>query len=340
MGDGMGWNTGLSVLSAFFTGLGLNSRDYGGTFSWAVGFNGIMGCCAAMSFIVLPLTWFCIQEEKAEPRTWKAVYAYLYDQVQLPVVYRFIAFRFFYNVFALFSVTAESAIKSTWAGVEPVNNGIAEMIAAVVTLLGTLLVKHYGLGWNWRLIIIIAQVMIVCVDTFPTFLTIWDIVRNQWLWLGVPVLEYIPYAATDYIGALFMLEVQTGGNDATLFGLAATARRLGTPFGTVMTKTVNGYLDIERKFIEKDDHYARSQATIAYVIAYSINLAAVVFVLLIPKQKDHMHKMQREGIRNRAMGTATLVVLSFALAWTLMTNILSLFPTTKCLRIAGGSGCN
>ncbi|KAE9094035.1 hypothetical protein PF010_g17258 [Phytophthora fragariae] len=31
--------------------------------------------------------------------------------------------------------------------------------------------------------------------------------------------------------------------------------------------------------------------------------------------------------------------LIFSLAWTLMTNILSLFDSTSCLRIAGGNGC-
>jgi hypothetical protein len=327
------------LISAFFTGLGLNGVDYGGTFSWTVGFHGIMGCCAAMSFIVLPLTWFCIQEEKVESLPWSAVWNYLYELVQKPVVHRFIAFRFFYNVFALFSVTADSAIKRTWAGVEPVNNGIAAMLAALVTLLGTWLVKQYGLGWNWRHIIIYAQVLIVALDVLPTFLTIWDVVRSQWFWLGVPLLENIPYAATDYVGALFMLEVDTQGFDATLFGLAVTAQQVGTPFGTVLTKSVNGYLDIERNFIERDDHHARSQASIAYVIAYAINLAAIVFVLLIPSQKQQMHAMQRDGVASKTRGTATLCVIGFALAWSLMTNILSLFESTKCLRIAGGSGC-
>lgn len=339
MGDGMVWNTSLSLVSAFFTGLGLNSPAYGGTFSWSVGFNGIMATCAIMSLIVLPLTWFCIQEDKVTAPLSKSVFVYLYEIVQLPVVHRFIAFRFFYNVFALFSVTADSAIKSTWAKVEPVNNGIAAMLAALVTLIGTWMVKKYGLGWNWRHIIIGAQVLIVGLDLLPTFLTIWNVVRSQWFWLGVPLLENIPYAATDYVGALFMLEIDTEGFDSTLFGLAVTAQQVGTPFGTVLTKTVNSYLDIERTDVERDDHHVRSQATIAYVIAYTINLIAVVFVLLIPSQKEQMHKLQREGVKSKLWGTATLAMLCFALAWSLMTNILSLFDSTKCLRIAGGSGC-
>lgn len=339
MGDGMVWNSSLSLVSAFFTGLGLNSAAYGGTFSWSVGFNGIMACCAAMSFVVLPLTWFCIQEDKFVASLSKSVFVYLYDLVQIPVVYRFVAFRFFYIVLALYSVTAEKSIQSTWAKVEPVNNGIAAMLAAIAALMSTWAVKKFGLGWNWRHLIIGAEVLIVVLDLIPTFLTIWDVVRSQWFWLGVPLMENIPYAATRYVGALFAFEIETDGFDATLFGLAVTAQQVGTPFGTVLSKNVNSYLDIEREYIEKDDHHARSQATIAYVIAYAINVVAVVFVLLIPRQKEHLHQLQRKGVKSKLWGTATLAVLSFALVWSLMTNILSLFDSTKCLRIAGGSGC-
>lgn len=339
MGEGMVVLYIFSIISSFFTGLGLNGVDYGGTFSWTIGFNTVMGICAGMSLLTLPFSWFCIQEDKVEQGPTKSVFVYLYELLQVRAIYRYVAFRFFYNVLALFSVTASSAVQSTWAKVEPINSGIATMLAAFVTMLGTWVVKQFGLGWNWRYIIIIAQVTVVCVDVIPTMFTIWDVFRSQWFWLGVPLLEKLPLAATDYVGALFMLEVDSDGFEATLFGLAVTSQRVGTPFATVLTKSVDGYLDIERTFIQKDDHHVRSQVTIAYVIAYAINLLAIVFVFLLPRQKEELHKMQREGKTSELWGRATICYLIFALAWSLMTNILSLFTSTKCLRIAGGSGC-
>ncbi|KAG7383381.1 hypothetical protein PHYPSEUDO_003697 [Phytophthora pseudosyringae] len=329
----------FAVVSAFFTGLGLNSEDYGGTFSWSVGFNAIMGVCAAMSLIVLPFCWFCIQEERVTSGPSKSVYTFLYELLQRKAIYRYIAFRFFYNVLAMISVTSSSAIQSTWAGVEPINNGIATMLAAFLTMLGTYLIKKYGLAWNWRSIIIFAQVLVVCLDIIPTMFTIWDVVRSQWFWLGVPLLEKLPYAATDFVGALFMLEVDSEDFEATLFGLAVTSQRVGIPFATVLTKTVDGYFDIEREYIQQDDHHVRSQVTYAYVIAYAVNLLAIVFVVLLPRQKEELHRIQRDGAKNKVAGVVTICILIFALAWSLMTNILSLFDSTSCLRIAGGSGC-
>ncbi|POM78803.1 Transmembrane protein [Phytophthora palmivora] len=281
----------FSIFLAFFTGLGLNSADYGGTFSWSIGFNTVMGVCASMSLIVIPFTWFCIQEEKITSGPSKSVFVFIYELLQQKIIYRYIAFRFFYNVLALFSVTSSSAIQSTWAGVEPLNNGIATMLAAFLTMIGTYLIKKYGLAWNWRHIVIVAQSLVVALDALPTMLTIWDVFRNQWFWLGVPLLEKIPYAAADFVGALFMLEVDTQGFEATLFGLAVTSQRVGIPFATVLTKTVDGYLDIEREYIQQDDHHVRSQVTIAYVIAYAVNLLAIIFVVLLPRQKDELHRM-------------------------------------------------
>lgn len=329
----------FAVVSAFFTGLGLNSEDYGGTFSWSVGFNAIMGVCAATSLIVLPFCWWCIQEERVTSGPSKSVYTFLYELLQRKTIYRYIAFRFFYNVMAMISVTSASAIQSTWAGVEPINNGIATMLAAFLTMLGTYLVKKYGLAWNWRYIIIFAQILVVSLDIIPTMFTIWDVVRSQWFWLGVPLLEKIPFAATDFVGALFMLEVDSEDFEATLFGLAVTSQRVGIPFATVITKSIDGYFDIEREYIQQDDHHVRSQVTYAYLIAYAVNLLAIVFVVLLPRQKEELHRMQRDNATNKIMGIATICVLIFALAWSLMTNILSLFDSTSCLRIAGGSGC-
>jgi hypothetical protein len=341
MGEGQVVYYFFSIISAFFTGLGLNTSDYGGAFTWTVTFNGVMGICAGMALITVPFSWFCIQEPPAEslPKRTKSVFSYVFDLLQLRLIYRYVAFRFFYNVFAFFSVTASSAIQSTWANVEPFNNGLATMLAALVTMLGSYCIKQYGLAWDWRYIIITAQCLVVFIDVFPTMLTTWDVVRSQWFWLGVPLLEKIPFAATDLVGSFFLLEVSSEGYEATLFGLSATSQRVGTPFAAMLTKTVDGFLDIERPFIQKDDHHVRSQVTIAYAIAYAVNLLACVFVVLLPRQKEELHRLEKEGRKSKRWGIAAVALLAFAISWSLMTNILSLFESTKCLRIAGGSGC-
>ncbi|KAG6579937.1 Acetylornithine aminotransferase [Phytophthora cinnamomi] len=211
------------VVSSFVTGIGLNGEDYGGTFSWTMGFNAVMWVCAPASFLTTPFSWYCIQE------------------------------RF---------------------------------------------------------------------------------------WLGVPLVGEVPFAAADYVDQLLILEIgNQKGFEATLLGLGVTTESVGTPFATVITKSVDGYFDIERTFIEQDTHYVRSQVTYTYLIAYAFNLLSIAAVFWLPKQKDEVHEMQQRNRKSKFWGIVTMSYLIFSLAWTLMTNILSLFDSTSCLRIAGGSGC-
>ncbi|RLN52943.1 hypothetical protein BBJ29_005406, partial [Phytophthora kernoviae] len=315
------------------------SEDYGGTFSWTMGFNAIMWVCAAASLLTIPFSWYCIQEVKGESASMPP-FRYLFNLLQERVIYRYAAFRFFYNVFSQITVTASSVIQSDWAQVEPLNSGIANMVTALLMVGGTYLIKLRGLHWNWRYIIIVCEVAVVCIDVIPTMLTIWDVYRSQWFWLGVPLVAEVPSAAASYVTQLFMLEIEnTKGFEATLMGLGVTTESVGTPFATVITKTIDGYFDIERTFIEQDDHHVRSQVTYTYIIAYMLNLVSVIFVFLLPKQKAQIHELQREGHRSKLWGIVTVSYLIFSLCWTLMTNILSLFDSTSCLRIAGGTGC-
>ncbi|RLN79397.1 hypothetical protein BBO99_00005296 [Phytophthora kernoviae] len=293
------------VASSFMTGIGLNSEDYGGTFSWTMGFNAIMWVCAAASLLTIPFSWYCIQEVKGE-RASMPPFRYLFNLLQERVIYRYAAFRFFYNVFSQITVTASSVIQSDWAQVEPLNSGIANMVTALLMVGGTYLIKLRGLHWNWRYIIIVCEVAVVCIDVIPTMLTIWDVYRSQWFWLGVPLIAEVPSAAASYVTQLFMLEIDnTKGFEATLMGLGVTTESVGTPFATVITKTIDGYFDIERTFIEQDDHHVRSQVTYTYIIAYMLNLVSVIFVFLLPKQKAQIHELQREGHRSKFWGIVT-----------------------------------
>lgn len=327
------------VVSSFMTGIGLNGEDYGGTFSWTMGFNAVMWVCAAASFLTIPFSWYCIQEVKNE-RAQMPILPFLYDVFQQEVIYRYSAFRFCFSVFSQITVTASSVIQSNWAKVEPLNSGIASMLTAFLTISGTYLIKNRGLQWNWRYIIIVCEVCVVCIDAIPTLLTIWDVYRSQWFWLGVPLVGEVPFAAADYVAQLLILEIgNQKGFEATLLGLGVTTESVGTPFATVITKSVDGYFDIERTFIEQDNHHVRSQVTYTYLIAYAFNLMSIAAVYWLPKQKDEVHEMQQRNHKSKFFGILTMSYLIFSLAWTLMTNILSLFDSTSCLRIAGGTGC-
>uniref|UniRef100_K3WWF4 Transmembrane protein n=1 Tax=Globisporangium ultimum (strain ATCC 200006 / CBS 805.95 / DAOM BR144) TaxID=431595 RepID=K3WWF4_GLOUD len=328
------------TFSAFMTGLGLNGKDYGGSFSWTMGFNAIMGVCAFFAFITIPICYFCVTETKKEPQSMRSLLVYLYELIPHRVIYQMIGFRFFGQLCVYFTVTASSPIKSTWAKVEPLNDGLSTMLTSILAFVALTVVRRWGLHWSWQAVVVTTQVAVVALDCFPTFFTIWDVYRGQWFWLGVPLLQGISNTVTVYISSLFVVEVCDFGKEATTMSLMVSISDVARPFATVLTKSVDAHFDIERKFIVKDNNHVHWQVTYAYLIAYGFNLFSIVFALLwLPRQKTEARELKRNGGTNKVFGFVTMSYLLFSFAWTIMTNVLSLFASTKCLRIAGGNGC-
>jgi hypothetical protein len=61
---------------------------------------------------------------------------------------------------------------------------------------------------------------------------------------------------------------------------------------------------------------------------------------MLPRQKEQTQVMKRLGGSSYLMGVITVGYLLFALVWSVMTNIMSIFDSTACLVIAGGEGCD
>ncbi|ETM55487.1 hypothetical protein L914_01288 [Phytophthora nicotianae] len=330
----------LAIVTAFLTGLCLNSTEYGGTFSWTIGFNGIMWICTAATLITIPFCWFCVTEEKVEQtKSIGTFYKEIYGIIQKEPFYRLFIFRYFTKIFAAVSVTASSNIQSIYAGVTPLNDGIAACISQVLIVAGIFSIKKWGLQWNWQYLAIFSQLFAVFVDAFPTYFTIWNVFRSQWFWLGVPLLEDFVGEFVDYATTITMVEIAEPGREATSMGFLGSITAAAQPFGTVITKSVDSYFEIGQKALKRDDHAVHMDLTYAYLIAYLFNIAAVVFAFLLPRQKHEAQAMKQNGNTSKLIGTASVVIFLFSVAWAIMTHLLSLWDSTSCLRIAGGSGC-
>lgn len=330
----------FAIISACMVGFGMNGPEYGGSFSESLGFNAIMGICAAFALIVIPFTWYCIQEEKVERgNSFRATVASVYDILQLRVVYQLVAFRFLRNMFALFSTTAASPVQSLWAGVEPLNDAIASVLTYIMAAGGFYLTKRFGLNWNWRTMIVVTQISVVIIDCIPTTLTIWNVVRSQWFWLGIPLVEELPYYAGMAVSSFAIMEIIEPGQEAAVFGLISTLQNVASPFATVIYKNIDSHFSVASTDLAKDTTAVRADVFYTYLIAYGFNLFSMVFVFLLPRQKAETQELKRSGGRSKFMGNITIGYLTFAFLWAVMTNCMSFSSSTSCLRLAGGSGC-
>jgi hypothetical protein len=71
-----------------------------------------------------------------------------------------------------------------------------------------------------------------------------------------------------------------------------------------------------------------------------MKLLSLAFLPLLPPQKKETQALKATGGTSKFMGGFTVVYVVFAMIWSVMTNLMSMFPSTSCLKIAGGPGCN
>ncbi|GBG25035.1 Folate-biopterin transporter 1, chloroplastic [Hondaea fermentalgiana] len=329
----------FKIVGTAAVGFGLNSADYGGSFANTIGLQGVMAINACFSFIAIPASWFLISEKKSEAQNIGEYWNKFFDLITHRAVYQLIIFRFFHNMFAWISVTASSPVQSVWAEVEPMTSSVATILGNFVAASALYIMKRWGLGWNWHWVIIVCQVGAIIIDCFPTFFTIWDVFRNQWFWLGVPLISDFPDAIGYIVTTYALLEVIEEGNEAATYGMVTAVSTLASPFATVITKNIDANFDLSYATIQTDSTFARQQVTYAYVIMYCMQIFSLVFLFLLPKQKAQMQELLARGGKSRRVGIVILCIALFLFIWSVMTNLMSIFPATSCLSIAGGTGC-
>ncbi|KAF0716553.1 hypothetical protein As57867_002776, partial [Aphanomyces stellatus] len=138
------------------------------------------------------------------------------------------AFRFLSNVFQGIGSTAGNPMSTYWAGVEPLNDSLSSIIGQLIFagILGV--VAKWGLNWNWRWTIAAGTIGVILVDGFVNFMTIWDVVRNQWFYNGVALADNVPAGVRFIVATYVAVEVADKGNEGATYGLITTVNNLAS----------------------------------------------------------------------------------------------------------------
>ncbi|KAE9265457.1 hypothetical protein PF008_g31858 [Phytophthora fragariae] len=198
----------------------------------------------------------------------------------------------------------------------------------------------YGLHWNWRSMHAITIISVTAMDFIVTMFTTWDVLRNQWFWLGVPVVENLPNGISFVIGTYVIVELAGEGNEGAVYGLVGSVANIAIPLASTLSKNVDSYFDVTNSDIVEDTTHVRWEVTYVLIIRYSMNLTGLVFLPLLPRQKGETKQLKHNGGSSRMMGLLTACYFGCSLCWTVMVNIMSIYPSTSCLVIAGGTGCD
>jgi hypothetical protein len=358
---------GLIVMTLFVTGT-LNSAEYGGSFSSSLTLNQVMLVLAACA--VVPLVgsiWFLHEDPSAQtmpmfsfsdgvscpassrhrtdvvtldaPLDFRERCQRLWRLMQSRAMWQLLMFELVASFCLAMDSNAVSAIEANWVNVDIWPKTIAVAVWSVAFTGGLLATQRYFLRGEWGHLFCVTTVWTVGVDVIVVACTAFNVVRSRSFWLYMQVLA-APAVALRFLVLLFpIVELAPRGIEGTTYGLVITFRNMAIPLGTTAYKAVDSYFSISDEALHRDSDFTRMQVNYTYLIAWAFQLFSLAFVGLLPRQKLEVQQLRYYGGYSTSGGWLVVVVLFSVLIFVTTANILSLFASTSCLRIAGGSGC-
>ncbi|KAH9095547.1 hypothetical protein LEN26_017780 [Aphanomyces euteiches] len=308
------------IIPNFFIGVGLNSYVYGGTFDFSVEPNVMYWLLVAACVSALLASYFLVVETPTPPAPFRQYIQGLWDLIQLRVMWQVCLFRFLLYLSQKFDATPHSVILKAWVNATPVVSSMYTASGYVVTTITYFTVGRIGLGWNWRTSIVASTVLAVLIDGSTVFATIWcEDARLENLFLSMTILvANIPIGVQFLIGSYSTVELADMGNEGAVHGLVSTLGNFAAPIAGTIFKTVDSYFVVDTNTIKSDTNYACWQVTYTFIIA-----------------KRHL---KRRGKKDPIAGYVTVVAFVVLLVYQFVVGIFSLFPSTWCWHIAGGTG--
>ncbi|OQS04049.1 transmembrane protein [Thraustotheca clavata] len=328
-----------TTVASAIVGFCFNGQAYGGSFTWSLSFNTMMLIAALGAALGFPATYFFPYEDKVVGEPFWHRCKSMWRIAQKRAIWQIMAFYFLNALFFDFEATPSNIVQRDWARVQPVNSAVFHVLANALLTISLYLTKTYFLDASWRSLIFITTLSVVILDASVSFLTIFDIVRNQWFYLGAPVLGNIPQGVRFVVSGYVTVEVAEVGFEGTTYGLLTTISNLAMPFASSLSKNVDAYFHAFQEDIATDTPYVRQQVAYTFLIMYCVRLLSNVFLVLLPRQKLQAQILRRHGGSNKCAAVLAFSIAFFCLVWSILTNLLSIFASTACLRIAGGKGC-
>lgn len=368
-----------NIAAVAVVGAGMNSWRFGGDFARGLSYSQIMGIFAAVAVAMVPISYALVQEPRqrsraelltllkearstqdysSSPLSYKATpnlsarlkrtvtfseYAQsVWTLLRSRAMFYCVLYQFCTPALGVIFTTAAPEVKQNWARVRVLQNATFSLVGLVLFTVGLWLVKSRLLNHSWRHMILVTTIFLNLLDMPFSFLTIFDVFRSQYFFLGETVLSEIPAAVNFVVSTFVIVEMAEGGDEGILYGLLTTTGNLGYPVAQALSNQIFGLfkpaLSNPRNYVEDEPSFRKVVAA-SYLLSYLFSFASLVTLPLLPSQKDEAQRRKREWGSRDAYAWWTIAIIFLGLAYAFLVNILVAFPGTSCHRFVGGGGC-
>ncbi|OQR96488.1 transmembrane protein [Thraustotheca clavata] len=288
------------LMARFFNQFFLNGARYGGNYDFSVGPNVPYWASLGMGLGALIAVVVMNQDTKTTIKPFNEWARGLILLLQNRAVYQLLAFRYLFNLFS--TVTGATII--TW--VTNLDMGWINITPRMLFVPATYHFGRYGLSWNWRRVVGTATICNIVLMAMVTFFVIYDVSRNAWVYTALILLTGIPVAVNNLVTGLAMVEMTQFGYEAICAGLWATIRDLNVPVAAKIRTWILDDFPVNMKL--NNDSYTQNQVAYTHIIAFSIQLAGLVWLVLLPTQKTPVALMKQHGY---SVIAGTLVIIGY-----------------------------
>ena len=335
-----------SATAILLVAFGMNGPEYNGTFSSSVlSYNTIMGILSIPAALMIPLSWYRVVEAEADDnlQSFSSYMSDVWQLLQTKAMFFVVCYSLLNPMIGYISTTAAGNVKIHWAGVQNLQNNIFSLVGTMLFAAGLSFVKAFCLNYSWRMMLVTTTVFLNLVDMCFVYPTIFNIVRSQYFYLGETVLIELPSAANFVVSTFIIVEMADDGNEGLVYGMLTTVTNLGSPVAVAMS---NQIFELFRPSLSDGKNYIADEPSFRNVVAESFTLSyafaflAITFVWLLPNQKAEAQERKKTWGSHVAYAWVTVVVLSILFVYSMTVNMLAMFPSTMCLKFAGGEGCD
>ena len=332
-----------SIVASIFVGIGMNGRQYKGTFDFSLSFSQVCACVAVPAMIMAPISWIYVPENRApKPDSMKVYTRKCWDMMKSKAFFYIVIYNIGHGMIGSISTTAAAHTSVTWAGVQNLQTQLFSVVGQILFAAGLVLVKMRMLNYSWRKTIAATTLFLGAADSVPTFFTIYNVLRNQYFFLGEDLVEMVPAAVRFMVTTFVVVEMAPKGQEGITYGMLTTLHNIGGPISRGISNFIfgtffEGLSDISN--YEKDTDAFRNEVAASYGLSYGCGLVGLAFLFFLPDQRYETKQRLDTWPEKDSYAKATLLIIVIAWLYALTSNILVMVPETSCMRWLGGSGC-
>lgn len=330
--------------ASFLAAFGFNGKLFTGSFDQRdqLDFSQYVAVFLGPAALTSVSCIFLIEEKKAQKGSMRQFWRSSFHLMEGRAFASIATYLFLSSSIFGIRTNAGTWVSIQWANVKIIQSQLAGLVGIIFVALGTWLTQKYFLNVSWRKIILGASLAIAFFDAIPQFLTIFDILRDPYFYLGEPIAKEVPVAMMALVTNLIANEVADEENCAMVIGVLKSISSIANPLAVLLSNQIFGSFHpsiTERQNYIEDHPSFRLTVAETYLLSYALSLFCLFFLPLLPSQKADAQRRKRDWPYRRHYAIIGCVVLNSAFLYVFVGDVLILDKNLACLRFLGGKGC-